>query len=125
METPATLAEYLRAARERAGISQRQLAGRVGIHHSYVAQLEGGQWTSPSADVLQRIADALEISAVDLFAFIGIRPPQGLPELAPYLRAKYHLSDQEIRKAAVYFRRIGAHLDLDLETNTKTKNHDA
>jgi transcriptional regulator with XRE-family HTH domain len=120
MDTPATLAEYLRAAREQAGLSQRQLASRVGIHHSYVAQLESGDWTSPSADVLQRIADVLEIASIDLFAFIGIRPTEGLPELAPYLRAKYHLDDDQIRKATVYFRRSGWYLDRD----ANLKRHD-
>lgn len=107
MDKPATLAEYLRTAREQAGISQRQLASRVGIHNSYLARLESGEWPSPSADVLQRIAEVLEISSADLFAFIGIAPPEGLPEFAPYLRAKYHLSDDEIRRMTIYLRRLG------------------
>ena len=42
MAEPATLGEYLRAAREQAGLSQRQLASRVGIHNSYLARLENG-----------------------------------------------------------------------------------
>jgi transcriptional regulator with XRE-family HTH domain len=114
METPATLAEYLRAERERAGISQRQLASRVGIHNSYLARLENGETAHPSADLLQRIADMLEISSTDLLAFIGVKPPEGLPELAPYLRAKYHLSDESIREMAGHMRRLAS--DTDEET---------
>ena len=106
MDEPVTLADYLRTARAKAGISQRQLANRVGIDHSYLARLESGEWLSPSADVLQRIAEVLEISSVDLFAFIGVMPPGGWPELAPYLRAKYHLSDNEIRRMTIYLRRL-------------------
>ena len=105
---PTTLGEYLRAAREQAGISQRQLASRAGINNSYLARLESGANDSPAAELLQRIADVLEVSATDLLAFIGVKPAEGLPELAPYLRAKYHLSNEEIRRATVYFRRIGA-----------------
>src|ERR1044071_3433554 len=105
MGTPATLGEYLKSARERAGLSQRQLANRVGIHYSYLSRLESGENGSPSAEVLQDIAD--------LLAFIGVKPAEGLPELAPYLRAKYHLDDEQIRKATVYFRRSGWYLDQD------------
>ena len=63
---PSTLAEYLRTAREQAGISQRQLASRVGIHNSYLARLENGETANPAAELLQRIADVLEISSTDL-----------------------------------------------------------
>jgi transcriptional regulator with XRE-family HTH domain len=100
-------------------MSQRQLAARIGIHHSYLARLESGDNDHPAADVLQRIADVLEISSADLFAFIGVKPPEGLPELAPYLRAKYHLGDAEIQRATTYFRRLGRNLNLDSETDTK------
>lgn len=113
MEGVSTLAEYLKTAREQAGLSQRQLALRVGIHNSYLARLESGENDSPAAEVLQRIADELEISSTDLLAFIGVKPPEGLPELEPYLRAKYHLSEAEIRKVAVYFRRSRLGRDID------------
>lgn len=105
VDAPSTLGEYLRLARERAGISQRQLASRVGIHNSYLARLENGEWESPSADVLQRIAEVLEISSTDLLAFIGVKPPEGLPELAPYLRAKYRLDEAAIRELGEHMRR--------------------
>jgi transcriptional regulator with XRE-family HTH domain len=113
MDTPATLGEYLRAARERAGISQRQLASRVGIHHSYLARLESGENDGPAAEVLQTIADVLEISSADFMAFIGVKPPEGLPEFAPYLRAKYRLDDAAIREMAEHMRRLGEHQETD------------
>jgi transcriptional regulator with XRE-family HTH domain len=115
MAEPATLAEYLRTAREHAGISQRQLASRVGIHNSYLARLENGENDSPAAEVLQRIADVLEISSTDLLGFIGVKPAEGLPELAPYLRAKYHLDEAAVRELAEHMRQLAQ----DHETNTK------
>jgi transcriptional regulator with XRE-family HTH domain len=113
METPATLAEYLRAIREQAGISQRQLANRVGIHNSYLARLESGENDSPAAELLQRIADILEVSSTDLMAFIGVKPPQGLPDFAPYLRAKYHLDEEAIREMAEHMRRLEKNQETD------------
>jgi HTH-type transcriptional regulator, competence development regulator len=115
MEGPSTLADYLRAAREQAGISQRQLASRIGIHHSYLARLESGETANPAAELLQKIADVLEISAADLFAFIGVKPPQGLPELAPYLRAKYNLDEAAVRELAEHMQRLAQ--DQKTKTN--------
>lgn len=113
MDGPSTLAEYLRAERQRAGISQRQLASRVGIHNSYLARLENGETANPAADLLQRIADVLEISSTDLLAFIGVVPPTGLPGLAPYLRAKYHMDEAAIREMAEHMRRLGENQETD------------
>lgn len=113
METPTTLGEHLRAAREQAGISQRQLASRAGIHNSYLARLENGENDSPAAELLQRIADILEISSTDLMAFIGVKPPQGLPDFAPYLRAKYHLEEEAIREMAEHMRRLAQNQETD------------
>jgi HTH-type transcriptional regulator, competence development regulator len=114
MQQASTLAEYLKAARERAGLSQRQLASRVGIHNSYLARLESGENGSPAAELLQTIADVLEISSTNLLAFIGVKPAEGLPEFAPYLRAKYHMNQTEIRELSEHVRR----LTQDRNTNT-------
>lgn len=113
MDGQSTLAGYLRTAREQAGMSQRQLAARVGIHHSYLARLESGDNDSPAAEVLQTIADVLEISSADLMVFIGVKPPEGLPDLAPYLRAKYHLDETAIREMAEHMQRLGENKDSD------------
>jgi transcriptional regulator with XRE-family HTH domain len=86
----------------------------VGIHNSYLARLESGENDSPSADLLQKIADVLEISSTDLLAFIGVKPPEGLPEFAPYLRAKYRMDDAAIRKLTVYMRRVTRNRDTNI-----------
>ncbi len=48
----------VRAARRRAGLSQAELAGRIGTSQPSVARLERGQ-VSPTVAVLDRIARAL------------------------------------------------------------------
>ena len=52
------LAVEIRALREKKGLSQRQLAERVGTTQSAIARLEGGR-ISPSLPTLDRIAAAL------------------------------------------------------------------
>ena len=50
-------AELLRQARERAGLSQRQLAQRAGTAQSVIARIERGL-TSPTWDTLERLLEA-------------------------------------------------------------------
>lgn len=59
---PATLriGEYIRHAREAAGISQYVLAERLGCKQPAISRLEAGG-VSPNMATLQRIADALEL----------------------------------------------------------------
>ena len=63
------LAFEIRALREKKGLSQRQLAERVGTTQSAIARLEAGN-ISPSLPTLDKIAHALgaevSLSIVDL-----------------------------------------------------------
>ena len=105
-ETPDSikLGEYIRAQREAIGVSQRHLAGRIGVHHSYLARLEAGDYAQPAPAVLHRLAEALDLEPEDLFALAGHTVPHELPSFAPYLRAKYDISDQATRELTDYFR---------------------
>lgn len=60
----------LRAARRRAGLTQRELARRAGTAQSVVARIELGQ-TSPSVDTLSRLLGA---SGFELRASLALRP---------------------------------------------------
>jgi len=46
-------------ARTRAGLTQKELAGRVGMHQSAIARLEDADYDGHSLRSLQRIASAL------------------------------------------------------------------
>src|SRR5437773_8917748 len=92
---PETLGATLRAARLEAGLSVRQLARAAGINHSYLVKLETDQNDNPSAAHLQRLADALELDASDLLAFIGVEPSATLPSPRVYLRRKFGLSEAD------------------------------
>jgi transcriptional regulator with XRE-family HTH domain len=53
-----TPAELVRTLRDRAGLSQRELAARAGVSHSVISRLEGGK-VFPGLDFLSRVVGAL------------------------------------------------------------------
>lgn len=88
-------ARYLRNARMRSGVSQRQLAQRAGTVQSVIARIEAGH-TSPTWETLSRLLAAmgfeprldLEVRAAasshmleDVTRILGLSPEQRLREL--------------------------------------------
>ena len=57
------IAERVREARERGGMTQAELAARIGSTQPALARLEAGGVT-PSLDMLHRIAEALGLELV-------------------------------------------------------------
>ncbi len=73
----------LREERERAGISQRELARRLGVSASLISQIESGQ-SKPSVSTLYAIVTELGLSLDRVFrAHDGPDPPPGAPGGAP------------------------------------------
>jgi len=75
MEKSSEMAEafgaFVKAQRQLANISQRQLAKASGMSDSYLSQIERGQYR-PSAEVLRGIAQALGMTPSSLFAQFGL-----------------------------------------------------
>jgi len=89
-----TLAAYLRDKREAARLSQRQLAAKAHVDHSYLAKLESGKIsTRPNVDHLQRICDALGAELSEAMALLGIRST--LPEPRVYFRRALRVSSDD------------------------------
>lgn len=70
-ETLHDVGEFIRQQRENAQKSIRDLARSAGVSNPYLSQIERGL-RRPSADILQQIARALEISAETLYVRAGI-----------------------------------------------------
>jgi transcriptional regulator with XRE-family HTH domain len=66
-----SLGDYLREQRQSARLSLRQLSELAGISNPYLSQIERGL-KKPSADILQRLAKGLEVSAESLYVQAGI-----------------------------------------------------
>ena len=61
--------------RDARGFSQEELAGRAGVHSSYVSQLERGV-KSPTLGVICRLALALEIQPSELVSAVDAEAPE-------------------------------------------------
>lgn len=56
----------LRELRERADLTQEELAKRAKVARGYVAALEAGHKKNPSVDMLKRLAKALGVPVTEL-----------------------------------------------------------
>ena len=65
------LGEFIRAQRQLARLSLRQLAELADVSNAYLSQVERGLY-QPSARVLKNVAEALEISAESMYAQAGL-----------------------------------------------------
>ncbi|MGC2109508.1 MAG: helix-turn-helix transcriptional regulator [Candidatus Korobacteraceae bacterium] len=64
------VAKAIRSLRQRSGLSQRQLALRMGVPRTYVSKIENEKAT-PTLSSLARLANALEVSVPDLLRACG------------------------------------------------------
>lgn len=71
METLTSIGDFIRAQREAAEVSVRELARVAGVSNPYLSQIERGL-RKPSAEILQQIAKALSVSAETLYVRAGL-----------------------------------------------------
>jgi transcriptional regulator with XRE-family HTH domain len=60
------MGSMLRRLREVNGLTQVELAKKVGVTQSYIAQLESGRKISPSLEMLKKLAKALDVPVATL-----------------------------------------------------------
>jgi transcriptional regulator with XRE-family HTH domain len=70
----ADVGDFIRTQREVARLSVRRLADLAGVSNPYLSQIERGL-RRPSAEILQQIAKALQISAETLYERAGFLNP--------------------------------------------------
>nr|WP_319249412.1 cupin domain-containing protein [uncultured Celeribacter sp.] len=94
------LGHRLRVIRERAGLSQRTLAKKVGVPNSTISLIEAGKM-NPSVGALRKILDGVPIGLSEFFAF----------EPAPERQIFYAAEDLvEIGKGKLSLKQVGATL---------------
>ncbi|MCB1248282.1 MAG: helix-turn-helix transcriptional regulator [Acidimicrobiales bacterium] len=91
------LGEFIREQRNRGELSLRKLSELSGISNPYLSQIERGL-RRPSAEILQNIARALEISSETLYVRAGIldEPPAD-GDLVGHIRRDVHLTEDQKR----------------------------
>jgi transcriptional regulator with XRE-family HTH domain len=70
------LGDFIRKQREQAKLSLRNLSKIAGVSNPYLSQIERGL-RNPSAEILQAIAKALDLSAETLYVRAGILDERG------------------------------------------------
>ena len=91
------LGSFIRAQRQLANLSLRQMADLAHVSNPYLSQLERGLH-EPSVRVLQSIARALNVSAESLLSHAGIDDPDDAAELVDTeaaIRSDARLSDEQ------------------------------
>jgi transcriptional regulator with XRE-family HTH domain len=91
------LGSFIRAQRQLANLSLRQMADLAQVSNPYLSQLERGLH-EPSVRVLQSIARALNVSAETLLAHAGIDEPDEpgeRPDTESAIRADDRLTDDQ------------------------------
>jgi len=90
------LGEYIRDQRRLDHLSLRKLSEMAGISNPYLSQIERGL-RKPSAEILQQIARALEISSETLYVRAGILEEREAVDLVNEIRREAHLSEEQKR----------------------------
>lgn len=92
------LGNLIKSQREVARMSVRRLAQLAGVSNPYLSQIERGL-RKPSAEILQQIAHALQISAESLYERAGFLSPTDLPRVGvrEAIAADKHLSAEQRR----------------------------
>lgn len=88
------LGEFIRDQRRVGHLSLRKLSEMAGISNPYLSQIERGL-RKPSAEILQQIARALEISSETLYVRAGILEERDGADLVGEIRRDPELSEEQ------------------------------
>lgn len=67
-----TLGEIITEAREKKGLSQRQLAQKAKINNSELSKIESGKRKEPNPKILRKISNIIDVNYSDLMYKIGL-----------------------------------------------------
>ena len=95
-----TIGEVIAEAREKKGLSQRQLAKIANINNSELSKIESGIRKEPSPRILRKISNVLDVNYSDLMYMIGLGI-EVIP-LNPFIKDYYSkLKGDELNEAEV------------------------
>lgn len=105
-----TTGERIKAARKKAGMTQKQLAEKLDFSYVNISQLENNQRT-PGVDTLERIAAALGVTLNDLFEPTEDKLKNAAEDMA-YLRTSLALDKLNLEGKAKAVERIEELLEI-------------
>jgi|SRR5687767_5224664 len=96
-----TFGQFLRHRRQQQGLSLKDVAVRAGVSKTFVYDVENGTVPIPPLPRLRALARALDLDEAELLDVAG-----HLPEMGPYLRAKYDLPEPSAEQVEAFVRFI-------------------
>lgn len=78
-----TFGQRMRELRKAKGLSQRELAGRIGLSFTYLSKIENGAMNPPSGTTITALAGALGADPDELFGLAKKVPSQFLEHINP------------------------------------------
>ena len=104
------IGEFIREQRKLAELSVRKLADRAGVSNPYLSQIERGL-RKPSAEILQQLAKALELSAETMYVQAGMLDADAAPrpvDVPTAIRNAEELTEEQRRALlGVYWSFVG------------------
>jgi transcriptional regulator with XRE-family HTH domain len=98
-----TFGKRIQRLRREQRLTQRDVAGRLGIDFTYLSKLENDRGEPPGEETVRKLADVLQIDVEELLALAGRVPPslrdraQKDVEFARFLRRLPHVPDDDLR----------------------------
>jgi transcriptional regulator with XRE-family HTH domain len=116
--------ERVRRLRTQRGLSQNDLAQRLGVTRQQVYQVERGTQQHMRPGTLSRYAEALNVS--ERYLDTGIDFQSGpLPPIEEYLRIATSLSEEDARTVARIVRALESQQGVDLRAERRRTRTDA
>lgn len=108
------LGEFIREQRNNTQLSLRKLSELAGVSNPYLSQIERGL-RKPSAEILQQIARALEISSETLYVRAGIlEEPGDEVDLVREIRRDNHLTEEQKKTLVRIYESFRREYDQDV-----------
>ena len=119
-----TFGQRLRELRKAKGLTQRELADRVGISFTYLSKIENGAMQPPRGKTITDLANALDTDADELFGLAKKVPAQFLehinPEVIKLIRALQDRNEQPVSALMRLYQRV-AELEVELARARKER----
>ena len=114
------IGSYIRAQREAAQVSLRQLARTAGVSNPYLSQIERGL-RKPSAEILQQIAKGLRISAEALYVKAGILEERPASVVADAVLSDASLTERQKQVLLDIYQSFRRENDLQVDPGVPTE----
>ena len=86
-----TTGQRIKAARMKAGLTQKELGTKLGVSESFIAQYETDK-RNPKKETLEKIADALDVHFLELYS------DEEIVEITAYVRVGMKIAEKNQEK---------------------------